>query len=240
MYLHNRGTSASPSLILTNAAGQAGRATQFTYPYEFFEESVLQLLKEVKPGDVLPRDKIVLSTVDVLRAKLANIRKDIDLLHADLRTGYSKHLSAVLREHEAEEEEVAGQLQDELAKSARPAEKAMKEFRTLSDMIKKEGDPARLRIRPVLRGFIEEAWVLFVRRDTHQLAAVQLFFQGGAHRDYLLAYQPARFRHSGKRWSRSLADILDDDTMDLRRREDALALEESLRELDLAKLENRE
>ena len=56
------------------------------------------------------------STADVLRAKLANCRSDIASLKKDLKAGYSKTLSDLIREAEDTEVELANRLQDELAR----------------------------------------------------------------------------------------------------------------------------
>jgi DNA invertase Pin-like site-specific DNA recombinase len=234
--LHNRGTGAAPCLILTNLAGMGGRAPTFTFPYPIFEEAVLDLLKEVKAKDVLPKENVTPSAVDVLRAKLKNVRYELDQIQADLRQGHSKRLTALLRERETEEEQIAAQLQEELAKSARPAEKAMKDFPSLVDMIRKEGDEARLRIRPVLRSFIEEGWLLFVRRGSFHFCVVQLYFIGGAHRDYLLAYQSAGFNRPGGWWAVSLADAIEAKDLDLRKRADAAKYERLLAGVNLETL----
>jgi DNA invertase Pin-like site-specific DNA recombinase len=233
--LHNKGTGAAPQLLLVNATGEGGRANCWTFPYPTFEEAVLGMLKEVNPRDVLPKKAEAPSVADALRARLKNVRQDIDQLKADLREGYDKHLATVLRERGVEEERIAQELQDELAKSVRPAERAWKDLPSLVDMIRKDGDEARLRLRPVLRRVIEEGWVLLVRRASYQLAAVQLYFAGGAHRDYLIVIQPAAFRRPGGRWRDSLATAADAKELDLRRSEDAAALEKVLAEMDLEK-----
>jgi DNA invertase Pin-like site-specific DNA recombinase len=232
--LYNRGTCKEPCLILTNYAGIGGRGPTYTFPYLVFETAILRLLREVKAKDILPKEKAAMSQEDVLRAKLNNVRADMAQIQESLRRGYSKGLDAVLRERETEEEQIASQLQEELAKSVRPAEKAIKEFGTLAGMIEKEGDEARLRIRPVLRSFIEEGWVLFVRRGSFHIAAVQLHFIGGAHRDYLLVYQSAGFNRPGGAWCSSLADVAKLGPWDLRDHEDARVAAERLGELDLS------
>ena len=234
-YIHNRGTTTSPQLVLVNYASHSGRARTQTFPYDVFETAVLSQLAEVKAADVLPRRQAEKpSTVEVLRARLKNVRADIAQLQADLRGGYSKHLSVVLREKETEEERIAGELQDELMKSVRPAEKALEQLPGLVEQIHKEGDAARLRIRPVLRSIVEEARLLLVRRGSWLIAVVQFFFVGGGVRHYTVVYQAAGNNRPRDWWPWS-APFADAD-LDLRRRADVLALEKDLLALDLDEL----
>jgi DNA invertase Pin-like site-specific DNA recombinase len=192
--LGNRGTEKNPQLILVNAAGMAGRARTCTFPYHVFEEQVLGRLKEVGPHDVFPRRGEAPSRANVLRAKLANVRHDLAQLQADLKEGYSKALAAVLREKEAEEEKAGQELQEELARSVRPAEKAWQQLPSLVDMLRKGGDEARLKLRPVLRSAVEAIRVLIVRNRGYQLAVVEVCFTGGNVRSYVIYYRPARFQ----------------------------------------------
>jgi DNA invertase Pin-like site-specific DNA recombinase len=194
MMMHNKGARGGDqgrAMILVNTSGVEGRTPCYTFPYLVFETAVLKRLREIDPADVLPKKGKGPSRADVLRAKLRNVRQDMQGLKADLKAGYSKALAAVLREKEAEEEAVGKELQEELAKAVRPAEKAWKDLPTLADLIAREGDDARIRLRPVLRRLIEDARVLIVRRGAWAMCAVQFFFTGGARRDYLIAYRPA-------------------------------------------------
>ena len=216
--LHNQGTREAPRLVLINNAGVEGRAPYSTFPYPVFEEAVLKQLCEVDSRDVLPSEKQARSRADVLRAKLADVRADIASLKADLKGGYSKALADVLRDREVAEEEAARLLQEELARSVKPAVKAWQELPDLAELIRKADDPeaARLRLRAVLRRIVEDVRVLIVRRASWQLCAVQVFFAGGAHRDYLIANQSAANRRMGGWWARSLPPNLTAATLDLR------------------------
>jgi hypothetical protein len=241
--LHNNGSRANPELVLLNNASRAGRARFQTFPYHILEEAVLSQLAEVKAEDVLPKAQAEKpSVVEVLRAKLKNVRADIAGLQAELKAGFSKALAAVLRDREADEERIAGELQDELARSVRPTEKAWQGLPRLVDLIKKEGDEARLRLRPVLRSVVEEARLLLVKRGSYLIAAVQFFFVGGAVRHYMVVYQYAGRHRTGGWWPTDPVrdDAIDPADLDLRRKEDAEALAEVLAEVDLAGLEEKE
>jgi DNA invertase Pin-like site-specific DNA recombinase len=204
-YLAEKVDGGKRRTILRNFAGYSGHGSNITFPYLVFETAVLKLLREVDPTDVLPKKDKGPSRVDVLREKLRAVRADMAGLQADLAAGYSKALAAILRGKEAEEEDIGKELQEELAKAVRPAEKAWKDLPTLAEMVAKEGDPARLRLRPVLRRVVEDARVLIVRRGSYQFCAVQFFFAGGARRSYLIAYQAAGYNRPGGWWPKALA-----------------------------------
>jgi hypothetical protein len=174
--LANHGTAKRPQLALVSydAVGKNYRSI----PYHIFEEAGLRSLREVKVEDVLPVESTP-KAADVLRAKLANVRADMAGYEADLREGHSKRLAALLREKEAEEERLAGELQDALAASVRPAERAWSEFPGLVDLIREKGDEARLNLRPVLRSIVDTIRVVLVRRDSWTVCLAQFRFTGG-------------------------------------------------------------
>jgi DNA invertase Pin-like site-specific DNA recombinase len=211
-HLHNKGTRSKPELLLVSARGINGRGKCYTFPYPIFEDAILDWLEELDPHDILPREKEVPTKADVLRARLANLRQDIERLKDDLKQGYSKALAAVLRDQEDAEEKAALELQEELSRTVKPAAQAWKELPELVgmmkaakklpgvvEMIKESPDPddVRLRVRPVLRRLAEEAWVLIVRRGSYQLCVVQFFFWGGARREFAVLYQPKANRRPG-------------------------------------------
>jgi DNA invertase Pin-like site-specific DNA recombinase len=233
----NRGTTVRPELVLLNTTGRAGRGRCCTFPYGVFEDAVLSCLKEIDPAEVLGRPDAGPSRAEALRAKLANVRTDIGGIQGDLKAAYSKRLGEVLREKEKEEEELAVQLQEELARSVRTAEKCWAELPGLLEAINGAADPeaARLKLRTVLRAAVEEVWLLTVRRGKTTLAAVQVWFDGAEkHRDYLILYRAATNHRKGGWWCRSLSHLAGPGDLDLRRREDAAELEELLAAIDLA------
>jgi DNA invertase Pin-like site-specific DNA recombinase len=234
MTLRNRGTRAKPHLALINCEADEGRGRCYTFPYPVFEEAVLGLLREVDPRDVLPREKAGPSRADTLRARLKNVRHDLAGLKADLQASYSRALADVLRAKEAEEEAVAVELQDELAKASRPPDRAWRELPGLVEMIGQGGDEARLRLAAVLRCVIADMWLLVVRRGSWRLAVVQVYFaDSDRRRDYLIVTRPAVNGRPGGWWARSLSDAVKSSDLDLRRPEDAAKLEATLAGLDL-------
>jgi DNA invertase Pin-like site-specific DNA recombinase len=229
-FLGNSGqkrTRTGPQLTLRTVAGDGGRGQKiYTFPYLIFEEAVLSLLKEVDPADVLPARRESPGAADALRAKLASVRGQLVFYKDQLREAPSRGLAELLREKEAEEEQVAARLQEELARGARAAERAWAELPSLADLVKGHDDDARVRMRPVLRGVVDEIWLLLVRRGCRTLAAVQVFFRGGAaRRDYLIVNQSAGNNRAGGWRGASLADVIGPRDFDLRRPAHARQLE---------------
>jgi DNA invertase Pin-like site-specific DNA recombinase len=236
----NIGTGAAPNLMLTSAAGHSGRGKYITFPYLVFEEAILSLLAEVDPREVLAKADGTVGRAEVLRAKLAAVRADLAGLKADLKQGYSRAVAEVLRDKEAEEEKVASELQEEMARSARPAERTWEELPSLVQLVRAEGDPARLKLRAVLRGIVEGVWVLTVRRGARCLAAVQVRFAEGAVRDYLIDHRPNSRTRPGGWQAWSLSEALKTAQLDLRQPAHVRQLEKLLAAIDLTALEELE
>lgn len=197
--LHNKGTAKKPDLILINAASNGGRDKGYCFSYPVFEEAILSRLREIDPASVLPSNTSGPSTAAALRAKLAACRENVTGLKRDLATGYSKALADVLRQAEAAEEVAANDLQDELARTAKPLAKNWEELPSLIDVIRKAEDPdlARLKLRPALRAIVESAHVLIVPVKSWRAVAVQFVFTGGAERHYIILQQLAAYRRPG-------------------------------------------
>jgi DNA invertase Pin-like site-specific DNA recombinase len=219
--LHNRGSAAKPDLILVNATGYDGRAKSFTLPYPVFETCILSELAELKPRDVLPAVRGKPSREAVLRAKLKNVRADMAGLQADLREGYSKAIAMALREKEAEEIKLADQLQDELARSVRPAARAFAEVPGLVEMIRTAADPdaVRLKLRVALQQTVESIHVLIVPIGAVRLCVVEVRFMGGWVRSYLVYHRSAANQRPALTWIQSYRDDLIDDIYTLTNRE---------------------
>jgi hypothetical protein len=65
---------------------------------------------------------------------------------------------------------------------------------------------------------------------------VQVFFQGGRRRDYLILYRTAGYCRKGGWWVRSLAKVATPGELDLRKRQDAERLAATLGVIDPASL----
>jgi DNA invertase Pin-like site-specific DNA recombinase len=196
LMLRNAGTTQSPRAVLINAAGEGGRDRRWTFPYPVFETAMLTKLAEIKPADVLPRATESPARVDVLRAKLAAIRADAAALAEDLRAGYDRRLSALLRDKGIEEERVAQELQEELARQVRPTEHAWGELPSLVEMLRTATDPAevRLRLAACLRRVIDRIDVWIGSHGETRLASVSVHFAEtvGGFRFYWIACRPPR------------------------------------------------
>jgi DNA invertase Pin-like site-specific DNA recombinase len=239
--LHNMATSARPRLCLVNASGNGGRGRNWSFPYHVFETAVLRLLREIDPRDVMPKADHTPNRAGVLKAELDGIRSDIARYKEDLRGGYSKYLTEMLREKETDEENKAQELQEELAKSVRPAEAAWREFPGVVDLLAEADDPvaARLRVRTVLARIVERMVVLMVRRGAYSLCAVQAHFTTGGRRDFLVVSYAAGFNRQGWWKAKSLADVVALGDFDLREEKDASNLQRALEALtpeDLARV----
>jgi DNA invertase Pin-like site-specific DNA recombinase len=245
--LLNYGTEDKPRLCLSSTAGLDGRRRTQTFPYPDFEEGILSRLAEVRWQDVAPRQGERPDRLGVLRAKLHDARENVAGLKDALKPKFSKSLAELLRDAEADEERVAGELQEELAKAARPAERDWGQLPGLVALVKEKGDDARLRIRAVLRGIVTEARLLLVRRGCVTLAACQFYFAGGAARGYLLAYQSASSNRPRRSWgplSLTRDEMLDRGLtltadFDLRQAAHAEALARKLEALDLGRFDGR-
>src|SRR5262249_31328430 len=159
------------------------------------------------------------------RAQLKTIRHDLAELQRELFAAPSKTVAAVVRQKEAQEEEVAEHLQEELAKAAQPAARAWQELPKVRQMIRDGGDEVRVGVRSVLGRMIEDIWLLIVRRGGTQLCAAQVFFVGGAHRDYLIVNCLAGNRRPGSWSARSFATVAGKADIDLRKQADAKKVE---------------
>jgi DNA invertase Pin-like site-specific DNA recombinase len=237
--LHNKGTGDKPDLILINAKGNGGRSKSYTINYHPFEEHILRLMEEVDPREILPRQKEEPNKADVLKAKLANIREDLTSVSEDLKAGYSKTLGNRVRELETEEQRIETDLQKELQRTVKPIGKAWRDLPSLIDTIRNAEDPdeARLRLRPVLRRIIEEAWMLIVPRGSFRLVVVQFYFTGGKRRDFLIINQAAGCGRKGGWWSRSFSATTVPDDIDLRKPADVALIEQTLLDLDLSEIQ---
>lgn len=229
MLLHNKGTSKKPELLLINTRGNEGRSKCFTFPYLVFENCILECLKELNAADVMPKQGGVHSQVDVLRAKLTDLRAKLAKIQKDLKAEYSKALVEVLREVEAEAQSTTEQLQEELARTAKPLARSWGELPSVIDLIEKADDPdaARLKVRAALRAIVESGTVLIVSRGSWRYTAVQFFFTGGATRHFLIAHQTAGFRRTGSSAVSSFA-AAGLPALDLRKPADAKRLEAAI------------
>jgi hypothetical protein len=148
----------------------------------------------------------------------------------------------VLREQEQAHARLRRELEAEQARAATPAGLSWKDFRGLAGALAKAPDPfeARVRLRAALRRAVAGVWLLVTRKGKDAVCVAQVFFHGGLVRGYVIYQRQKRNGFGGPKpaasRARSLAGLLGEADVDLRRREDALALEEELQARDWAGL----
>jgi hypothetical protein len=229
--------------VLFNQSASDGEAHYFSFPADTFEAAVLSLLREVDPREVLPADGGP-DDAEVLEGELAGVRAELAEAAAFLdANGFSATIGKRVTDLEGRQAELEAALEAARARAACPAEAAWGELGSLADALESAPDPAdaRLRLRAVLRRVVKEIWVLVVPRGRDRLCVLQMWFEGGdKSRSYAILHRPpkanAAARTEGGWWARSLADVVRAGDLDLRRREDAQALEEALAAVDPADL----
>ena len=129
-------------------------------------------------------------------------------------------------------------LADALQREACPKSVAWAEVKSLLQLAQ---DPAaRSRLPQVLKEVIQEIWILIVRIGSHALATVQIHFDGGAVRNYLIHYWTAGNKRPGGYQVLSAVNPAgigpERPPLDLPGPEDAAVLEAFLRTLEPADL----
>jgi hypothetical protein len=235
--------------VLVAADSMEGRAPTVSFPAEVFEAAVLSLLREVRPADVVGKEPE--GEAALLAAEAAAVERRMREVEEELTraedggdeqagaSGGGRALARVLRALGDKHQALLRRLAAAKQKEANPLSAAWSEARTLLDVARDEEQ--RLRLRDLLRQLVEDVWVLVVTcpaTPSHRLCAVQVNFASGTRRDYLIHYHAAGYRRPGGWWARSLATVAAPGDLDLRRPEDAQALEADLAKLDVARLDD--
>lgn len=232
------GARGSPRWIpvLEPADGQEGRTKSITFPYlRAFEPAVLDLLKEINPAELLGQEP-ARETAALTTKRIAAQQKLQELVgEAKARDKVGRTLVQLIEDQEAEVDDLLQREAEARVRESNPKSAAWAEAKTLLQMAQDE--KLRLRLRSLLSEMLESIWVLIVPRLTHRLAAVQVNFAGGTTRHFLIHY---RSGGNGRKWfftARSAAwpagDRPEEPCLDLRKPEDATALERFLSELPL-------
>lgn len=236
--------SAGPALVNYKATMGVRGTKYVTFPLGTFEDAVLsKLLREIDPREVLPERDGAADRVSALVGEVDEVRRRIERLKAAL--GADDDIKAVvekLREWEEREAELTAELSLARQEAATPLDGAWGEYKSLAEALAKAGNSVetRTRLRAALRRIVSTIWCLFVARGQDRLAVVQIRFEGGAHRDYIILHEAGHGNASAKRparWSaRSLKLPGLPGELDLRRPADVAALEKALAGLDLGAL----
>lgn len=236
----NKGKKSGSRILVSYKAVQGVVGSKFTsFPFDTFEQAVLSCLGEIDPREILPQEDRSEDKTLVLAGRLAEVDAEIEKVKTRLEAKYSDAVADVLDRHEAERNSLTEQLAAALQEDASPLSEAWKRCGSLLDAINAAPDEeeAHTRLRAALRRIVEEIRCLFVSRGSMRIAAVQVWFTGGAHRDYLILHRGATGGSVGVRpaqwWARSLAEVAPGD-LDLRRDEDVKALETALATVELS------
>lgn len=249
----------SVTLVSSRAVNGVKGAKYVSFPADAFERALLSCLREINPRDVLPEGNGAADRVLTLTGRRDELAKRLDKLKTRLIDGEDEDdpLVDVLRSLNVKLATTQEQLADAQREAACPLTGAWGECRSVLDALDGAPDPAeaRVRLRSAVRGIIESIWCLFCEtnpgadtehkrgrgrsagRGSVRLAAVQVWFAGGAHRDYLMVHRPAAGGRVQARAAEcrvwSLSTVAAPGALDLRRKADVRQLEKVLTALDL-------
>jgi DNA invertase Pin-like site-specific DNA recombinase len=243
MHQKNSGEGNGGRTLVSYRAAQGVIGSRYvSFPFVVFERAILSCLREIDPREILPHNSEADKTL-VLSGKLAQLEARIAKLRSKLRTDPDiDALVEVIRELETERKTVVQDLAHARQEAAAPLAEGWANCRSLLEALDKAPDQteARIKLRSAIRRIVNRVWCLFVARGAQRLAAIQVWFTGGAHRDYLVLYRAGTGGAVGTRparWSvRSLASAAVPGKLDLRKSEHAKRLEATLTALDLTAL----
>jgi DNA invertase Pin-like site-specific DNA recombinase len=239
MFCVTRTAAGRHTRVYVPTSGREGRLPSVSFPYATLERGLLARLAEVPASEALGPDGAP-AEADAAAAALAGVEAELAEASAYMEAnGFSLTIARRVTGLEKRQAELGQALAEAQAKAARPAEAAWDDFRSLAAAIDDADDPddARLRVRTALRRTVEDILLLVVPRGHTRLAAVQVYFAGGRHRDYLLLHQHGTTGAAGARPARSWAKTRGPGEVpgggDLRDPEQARQLAEQLSGMDL-------
>ncbi|HXD88757.1 MAG TPA: recombinase family protein, partial [Urbifossiella sp.] len=194
--VHKGRKSPGPHLVSYRAA-QGLPGTQYvSFPLNAFEAAILRELREIDPRQVVLSDE---GDAGDLIASLTGHQVEIEnkitkLNAAMLKGGEFDAGLEILRSLDSDLKVVKADLAVALQQAASPIEAAWGRVKTLADVLKKccKVDETRTQLRAAIRAGVESMWCLFVGGRPERLAAVQVFFRNGKHRDYVIVARPQR------------------------------------------------
>lgn len=220
--------------VIFPAGATHGRGDRWvSFPFRAFESAVLSQLVEVKVEDIHP-DAPAVNKVEALAARLAEVEALIQKWRAkmdrpELVDVVADKLAELQRDHKTTADQLAEAKQDGVT----PLSEAVGRLRVVGKSLADDNsDENRIRCRSAIRRAIESVWCLFIPGRGTRLAVVQVWFRGGAHRDYLIRHKPAGKNARGV-WPaqtevESFADAGLPGDLDLRERSDATRLEKAI------------
>jgi DNA invertase Pin-like site-specific DNA recombinase len=223
-------------------AAKIGTGTGVAFPLPVFEAEVLRELTEIDPCGLLPGEDRAADETLELAGRLAEVEARIAALRAAMRSGDEdiEALVGAVRELEADRLYLTRRLAEARQRAATPLGESWVEAKGLLAVLAAAPDPvdARTRLKAALRKLIEGVWCLTVRLGQYRVMAVQVWFNGGGHRDYAIVCRLARGVKMEVLQSRSLKLPGLRSELDLRDPADAAALGKMLANLDVAALED--
>jgi DNA invertase Pin-like site-specific DNA recombinase len=231
--------------VLINTDAAEGRGTMRSFPFATFERAVLSMLREIDPHEILNGDSAPDESL-ALAGQLAGVEAELAEAKAFMEAkGFNGIIGERIMDLTAKKQTISERLAEARQRALHPLSEAWGEAQSLAGIVEtaraKRDDEPLLRLQSVLRRIVSSIQLLVVPRGRDRLAAVQIWFAGGKrHRDYLILHRPPKANKSarveGCTSVRSLASVADPADLDLRRREDAAALEEVLAEVQLEQL----
>jgi DNA invertase Pin-like site-specific DNA recombinase len=227
--------------VLMPAGVAEGRTRKITFPAAEFEQAILSRLQEVRPADIVGNGDEE-SEATTIAADLASVRHRIAQIEEGLTgDGDVPALIAAVRKLNAKRLDLEKKLTEAQTKAARPQSAAWKDAKTLLAVA--ADSETRLRLRGLLRQVIEEIVVLIVPRKSWRIVVAQVYFAGGARRDYEITF---RYAGLGRTQRMDVSDLrfeaCDDRlaaTLDLRTSAHADAMEHWLATKSLPQIEKR-
>jgi DNA invertase Pin-like site-specific DNA recombinase len=230
----------SPVLVPVETRTTTGQPWA-SYGLKQFEEAVRAELVEVRVKDIAPesdpaavRAESLAAQVEELKALAAKWQAKMD--NPDL----VDTVAAKLAEIEGKRKRLTAELAEAQQAAASPLSESWGQARAAGRALAEDdGDDARERYRSAVRRAVESIHVLVAPAKESQAfrcAAVQVWFKGGAHRDYVIGYRPARGRLPGELLrTLSFAESgIAEDGIDLRKPEDAALVDALLADLNPA------
>jgi DNA invertase Pin-like site-specific DNA recombinase len=175
-------------LLPSDSLEGLGKCRSFSLPA--FEGAFLKLLREIPPSVVLP-DNAARNEVQVLRDELALADANIETVGRLLKLAPSLTLAQQVAEAEEEKKRLLDRLAEAQARTADRLSATWNEVPNLLTALERAADKtdARLRLRAAVSGLVEKILLLVVPRGKSRFAAMQVFFQSGRHRLYVIYYR---------------------------------------------------
>lgn len=187
---------SGPSKALLNRSNIEGKGRCYIFQLIPFERGILSALKELNPDDVMPKKRKGPNEVKTLEDSLAGIEAELSSAENYMeKNGFSETIGKRISTLEEKKKVLSGELLSAKVREADIAGGAgWKEAGSLLTMLddSDNSDDIRRRLRSALKRFIDGISLLVVPRGRDRLAVVQINFNGGGKRDYIIHYHPAR------------------------------------------------